>query len=139
MTNNEAIKLFEGEIRNFKELKNYESKDVQEYVAAMSMAIEALKMQPLIEKFQKLDDSEKFARLLAMVGDQELFDKNYAADCDPNVVKMLKFGIEATNGKDGYSTGMRNGIKWALSVITNEEPDFDSVEVQDDRSGQKDI
>ena len=34
---------------------------------AVDMAISAIEMQPLIEKFQELDDAEKLARLLAMV------------------------------------------------------------------------
>ena len=41
------------------------------------------------------------------------------------LIQDILFGIEATSGKDDYSVGLRNGMKWALSVITNEEPKFE--------------
>ncbi len=43
------------------------------------------------------------------------------------LIQAILFGIEATNGKDSYSIGMRNGMKWVLSMITNEEPKFEST------------
>ena len=44
------------------------------------------------------------------------------------LVQAILFGIEATNGKDDYSLGMRNGMRWVLSMITNEEPEFEKAE-----------
>ena len=41
------------------------------------------------------------------------------------LIQDILFGIEATSGKDDYSIGMRNGMRWALSMITNEEPKFE--------------
>ena len=43
------------------------------------------------------------------------------------LIQTILFGIEATNGKDDYSLGMRNGMRWVLSMITNEEPKFEST------------
>ena len=44
------------------------------------------------------------------------------------LVQAILFGIKATNGKDDYSLGMRNGMIWILSMITNEEPEFEKAE-----------
>lgn len=41
------------------------------------------------------------------------------------LIQAILFGIEATSGKDDYSVGLRNGMRWALSMITNEEPKFE--------------
>ena len=42
------------------------------------------------------------------------------------LVQDIIFGIEATTGKDDYSVGLRNGMRWVLSMITNEEPKFEN-------------
>lgn len=42
------------------------------------------------------------------------------------LIQDILFGIEATSGKDDYSIGMRNGMRWVLSMITNEEPKFEN-------------
>ena len=41
------------------------------------------------------------------------------------LIQAILFGIEATSGKDDYSVGLRNGMRLALSIITNEEPKFE--------------
>lgn len=42
------------------------------------------------------------------------------------LIQDILFGIEATTGKDDYSMGMRNGMRWVLSMITNEDPKFEN-------------
>lgn len=42
------------------------------------------------------------------------------------LIQDILFGIEATNGKDDYSVGLRNGMRLVLSMITNEEPKFEN-------------
>ena len=42
------------------------------------------------------------------------------------LIQDIIFGIEATTGKDDYSIGMRNGMRWVLSMITNKEPKFEN-------------
>ena len=44
-----------------------------------------------------------------------------------NEIAIIRFAINATNGKDVYDVGFRNGLKYALFVLTGEEPVFDSV------------
>ena len=41
------------------------------------------------------------------------------------LTQAILFGIEATSGKDDYSVGLRNGMRWVLSMITNVEPKFE--------------
>ena len=42
------------------------------------------------------------------------------------LIQDILFGIEATSGKDDYSIGMRNGMRWVLSMITNKAPKFEN-------------
>ena len=42
-----------------------------------------------------------------------------------DVIKDLRNGIVATNANDEYSCGMRNGIRWAISVLNDEKPMFE--------------
>lgn len=42
-------------------------------------------------------------------------------------VEFLKYAITVTDGDDEYFHGMRNGIRLALSVLTNEEPQYESL------------
>ena len=43
-------------------------------------------------------------------------------------IKFIKFAIEATGKETDYDIGLRNGIRLALSVLTGEEPKYDSLE-----------
>jgi len=42
-------------------------------------------------------------------------------------IKTMDFAIEATTGNDAYSIGMRNGIRYAKSVVDNVDPEYESV------------
>lgn len=44
------------------------------------------------------------------------------------VLEDIDNGIQATNSKDAYSTGMRNGMKWVKSLLDGKEPNFDDCE-----------
>lgn len=44
------------------------------------------------------------------------------------LIKDIEFGINATDGKDDYSVGMRNGMRWCLSLIDGKEPEYDKCE-----------
>ena len=40
---------------------------------------------------------------------------------------IIDFGILATSGKDTYSVGMRNGMRWAKSLFTGKAPEYETV------------
>ena len=62
------------------------------------------------EKFQPHNDKVNRA-----------YDRVIAALKHPaRVAKMLEIGINSTSGDDDYSMGIRNGIRWAKSVLTGE-------------------
>jgi hypothetical protein len=42
-----------------------------------------------------------------------------------NLVRMIEFGITATNSRDAYSLGMRNGMRWCKSLIDGVEPKYE--------------
>lgn len=55
---------------------------------------------------------------------------------DTNVIDKLNNAIILTDSSDDYSVGLRNGMRFAISCITGEEPKFEhlaSNEVQNDR------
>lgn len=45
-----------------------------------------------------------------------------------SLISAIKNGILATDGQGEYFTGMRNGMRWALSIITGETPDYEDIE-----------
>lgn len=49
--------------------------------------------------------------------------------CD-KIINTIDFAIDATSGKDDYSVGMRNGMKYVKSLIDGKEPDYDKCEEQ---------
>lgn len=42
-------------------------------------------------------------------------------------LKTMDMAIEATTENDAYSIGMRNGIRYAKSVVDNVDPEYESV------------
>lgn len=40
---------------------------------------------------------------------------------------FIRFAIDATGGTDAYFTGFRNGLRYALYIMTGEDPVFDTV------------
>ena len=68
MTNEQAIELLQFYKKGlFDAASNQLNGDIQ----AFDMAIQALNLMPLIEKFKEMDDWDKIARLLAMALEQE--------------------------------------------------------------------
>lgn len=39
-----------------------------------------------------------------------------------DLIAKIQNGIKATNADDAYSCGMRNGMRWCISLIDGEEP-----------------
>lgn len=42
-------------------------------------------------------------------------------------VIALKAAIVCTNTQDEYSVGFRNGIRYAISILTGDEPKYEDV------------
>lgn len=42
-------------------------------------------------------------------------------------VIALKAAIDCTNTQDEYSVGFRNGIRYAISILTGDKPTFEDV------------
>lgn len=47
-----------------------------------------------------------------------------------DLLETIDMAINATNTKDVYSLGMRNGFRYVRSVITGEKPEYESYEEQ---------
>ena len=63
------------------------------------------------------DDRQKEITLAFTEGYMKGVKYTEQEPCDDAIINKIRFGIQATDGKDSYSVGMRNGIKWALSNI----------------------
>jgi hypothetical protein len=48
-----------------------------------------------------------------------------------DIVKAIDFAIEATNLKDEYSLGMRNGMRYVKSLIDGKEPEYEHNNKED--------
>ena len=44
-----------------------------------------------------------------------------------NLIRMMNEGIIATNTKDVYSCGMRNGIRWCRALLEDDTPKFENA------------
>ncbi len=53
-------------------------------------------------------------------------DTNAVKNLSENLIKTMKFAIEASNANDDYTTGLRNGMRYCLSLIDGKEPKFES-------------
>ena len=119
-----------------------------DYDSALHMAIEALKAQDA--------DSDTISRkaaidaILAVTGNssvRELYEHvqehglsdmwsggvNAAIDiiiavpsAQPDLIAKIQNGINATNANDSYSCGMRNGMRWCMSLVDDKEPLFEN-------------
>ena len=57
-----------------------------------------------------------------------------SADVHPDtkeLIAKIKNGISVTNTDDVYSCGMRNGMRWVLSLIDGKEPLYESSDKMD--------
>ena len=43
----------------------------------------------------------------------------------PDLIDKIQNGINATNANDNYSCGMRNGMRWCMSLVDDKEPSFE--------------
>lgn len=50
------------------------------------------------------------------------------ATVQDDLLETIDMAINATNTKDIYSLGMRNGFRYVRSVITGEKPEYESVD-----------
>ena len=65
---------------------------------------------------------------------EELVNSLPSADVQPDtkeLIAKIKNGISVTNADDVYSCGMRNGMRWVLSLIDGKEPLYESSDKMD--------
>lgn len=46
---------------------------------------------------------------------------------NPDPIVAIKAAIVCTNTKDTYSAGFRNGLRYAVAILTDEEPKYEEV------------
>ena len=51
---------------------------------------------------------------------------------NPNLITAIKSAIVCTNTKDTYSSGFRNGLRYVIALITDEEPKYEDAPKQND-------
>lgn len=54
---------------------------------------------------------------------------------DSKILNTLDFAIDASNGGTNYFVGLRNGLRYAKSLIDGEEPQFESCAEQEPKTG----
>ena len=45
----------------------------------------------------------------------------------PDINDTIKNAINASTGNEDYMVGLRNGMRWCLSVLTDKEPEYESI------------
>ena len=43
----------------------------------------------------------------------------------PDLIDKIQNGIDVTNANDSYSCGMRNGMRWCISLINGKDPSYE--------------
>lgn len=84
--------------------------------------------EKIIEKLkEKVEANERFGYLTASDVTKECIDivKEVAEEYDNKLIEDIKNGIKASNANDDYMTGLRNGMRWCLSLIDGKEPEFE--------------
>ena len=79
----------------------------------------------VIDAMLNLDTSNRVSWRDAVI---DMIDAMPSADVQPDtkeLIAKIKNGISATNADDVYSCGMRNGMRWVLSLIDGKEPSFE--------------
>jgi hypothetical protein len=57
---------------------------------------------------------------------KEVIEKLKEENSYVDIEKAIDFAIEATDGDDKYSMGMRNGMRYVKSLIDGKEPEYES-------------
>ena len=94
-------------------------------------AIDALGNEPkLWEDPYSLSEEYSKGQREQWNNDREILLNLPPADVQPDIKELIidiKNGISATNTNDIYCCGMRNGMRWVLSLIDGKEPSFESA------------
>lgn len=89
---------------------NYFKAAIDENIAKNKIGIEITGLESLSEDFKKV-----FKYI------SELEEKTIKKE---DLIKVVDFGVEATNASDDYSIGMCNGMIYIKSVVTQTEPKY---------------
>jgi hypothetical protein len=54
-----------------------------------------------------------------------------AEEYKDKLIKDIEFGIKASNADDTYTIGLRNGMRWCLSLLDGKEPIFEDCNSND--------
>ena len=115
-----------------------------DYDSALHMAIDALKTQAerteertethacdlisrqaAIDAFKPYADYESNRTNADWVRRIELVLHDLPS-AQPDLIAKIQNGINATNANDSYSCGMRNGMRWCMSLVDDKEPLFEN-------------
>ena len=125
------------------EIKNYERDSTApiDYVKIVEQMPPAqpdaryINANELIKRLQQagLDDAVSIA--VKMAGHERL---KHVPSAQPDLIAKIQNGINATNANDSYSCGMRNGMRWCMSLVDGKEPLFENCpSVQPEREKGK--
>ena len=54
------------------------------------------------------------------------------------IIDTIKNAINASTGNEAYMVGLRNGMRWCLSALTDKEPEYEDMpSVQPEKEGDK--
>lgn len=100
----------------------------KELVEALDLAIESLEAWDKLDIIivEQLDNSNdhKECMTLRWVLDK-MSEVNDEQIRDEKMIDAIDFAIEATDSKDDYSMGMRNGMRYVKSLIDGKEPQYE--------------
>lgn len=63
---------------------------------------------------------------LRSIGWMQVHDKIMSTSAQSDLIAKIQNGIKVTNADDVYSCGMRNGMRWCISLIDDKEPLYEN-------------
>ena len=79
-------------------------------------------MQPE-QTFEQIEKYKEYCRERCWSAVENALMRNQA---QPDLITQMQNGIKATDADDTYSCGMRNGMRWCISLIDGKEPLYEN-------------
>lgn len=93
--------------------------------AAIDVIIEDKICDNTLKIMTALGDGDK-AETLNMTCDRHAKMLMSLPPVQSDLIAKIQNGINITNANDSYSCGMRNGMRWCMSLIDDKEPLFEN-------------
>lgn len=103
-----------------------------DYIRNINKAIDWLEKDPCldfdVDKVKEILKRDDFDDLIV----DHTCEKKQGQTRDEKIIDDINFAIKITDGQDKYSIGMRNGMRYVKNLIDGKEPQYESMQTDED-------